>query len=111
MIWGIHFVNRRYDESPSEEFKVLLLGSANVGKTSLFSKFFSPGDHPFHHRHQHNYITLIIIISIRITITITIIVMIVITIINMLIMFVLVMIIDKEVTLVSTSVWRRRRVE
>ena len=105
MIWGIHFVNRRYDESPSEEFKVLLLGSANVGKTSLFSKFFSPGDHPFHHRHQHNYITLIIIISIRITIIITIIIMIV------MIMFILMMIIDKEVTLVSTSVWRRRRVE
>jgi len=37
------FTARKYGESPLEEFRVLLLGSANVGKTSLFSKFFSPG--------------------------------------------------------------------
>ena len=52
--YSIFFYSRRYGEAPLEEFKVLLLGSPNVGKTSLFSKFFSNGDHQ-HHQYQHHH--------------------------------------------------------
>ena len=100
-----YIFDRRHGEGPLEEFRVLLLGSANVGKTSLFSKFFSHGDLKI----IANITTIIIVVIIIMTITLIIITSILKC--HLIIIFVIMRIIEQEVSLVLTSVLMRRRRE